>query len=158
MLEVPMKKKSSAKKTTRAISVPSYDSVLSGIVELLDTARRASARTVNAIMTATYWELGRRIVELEQGGKGRAQYGDVLLKRLSSDLTSRFGRGFSYPNLYKCRQFYVTYPPEKILSTVSIESTVGKLSTVSIESGCGQSLAAITPTLSALAHLRSVAA
>ena len=63
-------------------------------MDLLDTARRASARTVNAIMTATYWELGRRIVELEQGGKGRADYGEELLKRMSADLTPRFGRGF----------------------------------------------------------------
>ncbi len=68
--------------------------VHTGIVELLESARRTAARSVNALMTASYWEIGRRIVEFEQGGKGRAEYGQQLLKRLSSDLTARFGRGF----------------------------------------------------------------
>lgn len=52
-------------------SVQGYDSLLSGMVSLIEEARRVSARTVNAIMTATYWEIGRRIVENEQGGKRR---------------------------------------------------------------------------------------
>jgi len=56
---------------------------------LLEAARRVSARTVNAFMTATYWEIGRRIVEFEQGGKERAEYGETLLLRLSHDLTAR---------------------------------------------------------------------
>lgn len=50
-------------------------------------------------MTATYWEIGRRIVEFEQGGKERATYGDELLERLAEDLTARFGRGFARPSL-----------------------------------------------------------
>jgi hypothetical protein len=70
-----------------------YDKVLAGMVKLLETARHVSARTVNAVMTATYWELGRRIVEVEQGGSQRAGYGEELLERLSADLTKRFGRG-----------------------------------------------------------------
>ena len=115
-------------------TVPSYDSVLSDIVGLLDMARRASARTVNAIMTATYWELGRRIVELEQKGKGRANYGDELLKRLSADLTLRFGRGFSYQSLYRFRQSYVAHPPE-IFSTALRKSQSEKWPTASAKSG-----------------------
>ena len=79
-----------------------YDKVLSGVVELLDAARRASARVVNSLMTATYWEIGRRIVEHEQAGKERAAYGAELLTRLSADLTKRFGRGFSVDNLERC--------------------------------------------------------
>jgi len=59
----------------------------------------------------------------EQGGKSRAEYGQALLERLGNDLTSRFGRGFSYPNLYKFRQFYLAFPGDEILSTPSIEST-----------------------------------
>ena len=74
---------------------PDYDAVLAGVVELLETARRASARVVNSLMTATYWEMGRRIVEGEQGGQRRASYGEVLIVRLAADLMPRFGRGFS---------------------------------------------------------------
>ena len=73
---------------------PEYGGLLTGISELLDQARRMSARTVNNVLTATYWEIGRRIVEYEQGGKARAEYGGELLKRLAADLTRRFGRGF----------------------------------------------------------------
>ena len=87
-----------------------YDAVLSGMVDLLQAARRASARTVNAIMTATYWEIGRRIVEFEQGGSNRAAYGEQLLERLSADLTSRFGRGFGLIQIRVMRQFFLAYP------------------------------------------------
>ena len=87
-----------------------YDSVLSGVVELLDAARRASARVVNSLMTATYWEIGRRIVEHEQAGKERAAYGEEILTRLSADLKKRFGRGFSVDNLERARKFYLTFP------------------------------------------------
>jgi len=88
---------------------PNYDEVLGGVVELLEQARRASARAVNAFITATYWEIGRRIVEFEQRGSEQARYGTVLVTRLASDLTRRFGRGFSKSNLYQCRSFYLGY-------------------------------------------------
>jgi predicted nuclease of restriction endonuclease-like (RecB) superfamily len=99
------------------------------VSRLLETARRSSARVVNAVMTATYWELGQRIVEFEQRGERRAGYGEELLQRLAVDLTHRFGRGFSYPNLNKFRQLYLAYPAAresaaKNLSTLSIESTL----------------------------------
>jgi len=83
-----------------------YGNLVGGIAVVLEAAHRTSARTVNAVMTATYWEIGRRIVEYEQGGKARAEYGKALLERLASDLTTRFGRGFPYPNLNRFRQFY----------------------------------------------------
>jgi len=79
--------------------ISGYDTILSDIVDLLESARGVSARTINAIMTATYWEIGRRIVEVEQSGKRRAAYAEALLKRLSADLTAKFGRGFSRQNL-----------------------------------------------------------
>ena len=72
-----------------------YDGLLGEVVVLLESARRTAARAVNAVMTATYWEIGRRIVEVEQRGSPQAEYGDVLMKRLAADLTARFGRGFS---------------------------------------------------------------
>jgi predicted nuclease of restriction endonuclease-like (RecB) superfamily len=91
-------------------------------VRVLEDARRSAARSVNAVMTATYWLVGRRIVELEQGGETRAGYGEALLVRLSADLTARFGRGFSRQNLQQMRQFYLAYPPDKIRQTVSGKS------------------------------------
>lgn len=97
----------------------SYGDIHSSIVQLLEEARRAAARSVNALMTASYWEIGRRIVEADQGGQERAEYGKALLKRLSTDLTTRFGRGFSERNLEQMRGFYLCWPPERISQTVS---------------------------------------
>jgi len=111
-----------------------YESVLGDVSKVIEAARQSAARTVNSIMTAAYWLIGRRIVEFEQKGKARAAYGERLLQRLAQDLSAKFGRGFSYPNLNKFRQFYLTYPQERILSTSPIESDNSILSTVSIES------------------------
>lgn len=91
-----------------------YDGIRSDIVALLESARRTAARSINILMTASYWEIGRRIVEFEQGGQERAEYGQALIKRLSADLSARFGRGFGVDSLESMRLFYKTYPPEKI--------------------------------------------
>jgi predicted nuclease of restriction endonuclease-like (RecB) superfamily len=96
-----------------------YDSVLTEVVRLLEDSRRASAKAVNAVMTATYWEVGRRILEGEQSGGKRAGYGKELLKRLSSDLTARFGRGFSQRNLEQMRLFYLGWRIPQTLSAKS---------------------------------------
>lgn len=104
----------------KASSVPAdYVDVRSGIVELLNAARQAAARNVNALMTASYWEIGRRIVEAEQKGKRRAGYGEQLIERLSSDLTEQFGRGFSPDNLEYMRRFFLAYPATAISETLS---------------------------------------
>lgn len=91
-----------------------YAGIHGDIVALLEAARRAAARSVNALMTASYWEIGRRIVEFEQGGQERAAYGKALLKRLSADLSAQFGRGFGVDSLESMRMFYLTYPPQPI--------------------------------------------
>jgi predicted nuclease of restriction endonuclease-like (RecB) superfamily len=96
--------------------------MLAEVVGLLESARRASARVVNAIMTATYWKVGQRIVEFEQRGKERAKYGEQLLERLSDDLTARFGRGFSVDNLELMRRFYHAYQSGQISETLSRNS------------------------------------
>lgn len=101
-----------------------YSGMHGDIVALLEAARRTAARSVNALMTASYWEIGRRIVEFEQGGQDRAEYGQALIKRLSADLSARFGRGFGVDSLESMRLFYKTYPPEKIS-----ESLIRKLPT-----------------------------
>ena len=75
-----------------------YQQIHNGIVRLLDTARTETVRSINALMTATYWEIGRRIVEFEQGGESRAAYGTQLIERLSVDLSQRYKRGFSMVN------------------------------------------------------------
>jgi predicted nuclease of restriction endonuclease-like (RecB) superfamily len=116
-----LSKRPSKKALAKRGSAPpaGYDSVLTEVVRLLEDSRRASARAVNAIMTATYWEVGRRIVEGEQSGGRRAGYGKELLKRLSSDLTARFGRGFSHRNLEQMRLFYLGWQISQTLSAKS---------------------------------------
>jgi hypothetical protein len=95
-----------------------YSDTLADVVELLEEGRRTAARSINALMTATYWLVGRRIVESEQGGQGRAAYGQAILQRLSADLTRQFGRGFGADNLELMRLFYQSYPPGEISESV----------------------------------------
>ncbi len=102
-----------------------YDGLLGEVVVLLETARRTAVHAVNTVMTATYWEIGRRIVEVEQRGSRQAGYGDVLIKRLATDLTARFGRGFSWRNLYLMRAFHLAYGD--ILQTPSARSAQATL-------------------------------
>lgn len=104
-----------------------YDDVLADIVGLLEHARSAAARSVNAIMTATYWQVGQRIVEDEQAGQTRATYGEALLEKLAVDLTGRFGRGFGRENLRQMRQFYLGWPTKQISQTPSGESAAGAI-------------------------------
>jgi len=99
--------------------ISGYEDLLGDIAGLLESARRSAARSVNAIMTATYWLIGRRIVEYEQAGSARAEYGAEILKRLSGDLSRRFGRGFSIDNLETMRAFYLAYKTEEISETLS---------------------------------------
>ena len=127
-----------------------YGGLIGGIAELLEIARRTAARTVNALMTATYWEIGRRIVEFEQGGEKRAEYGEGLLACLADDLTARFGRGFSRQNLQRFRLFYLSQPAEKICSTLSSKLTGGIGSTPSND------LATIVQTLSAKSKVAEI--
>jgi predicted nuclease of restriction endonuclease-like (RecB) superfamily len=93
--------------TMVSVSSPEYFHLLSDIAGLLEQARRCAARSVNALLTTTYWEIGRRIVEFEQAGKVRAAYGEELLIHLSRDLTAKHGRGFSRQGLQKMRAFYL---------------------------------------------------
>jgi predicted nuclease of restriction endonuclease-like (RecB) superfamily len=108
-----------AKKKTKAALVPAvntYDGLVSGLTQLLDQARSATVRTVNGILTATYWEVGRRIVEFEQGGEVRAEYGEEIVERLGRDLAARYGRGFSRRNVFQMKAFFFGW---KIVPTPS---------------------------------------
>jgi hypothetical protein len=95
-----MAKKRARNRQPPATVVPDgYDEMLAGISELLERARHTAAQTIDAILTSTYWEVGRRIVEFEQRGQLRAAYGEAIWKRLAADLTARHGRSFSKSNI-----------------------------------------------------------
>ena len=136
-----------ARAKPRKFARRTYSSLLRTVVTLLEDARRASARTVNVIMTATYWQVGRHIVEFEQAGERRAGYGQQLLDKLSTDLKKRFGRGFSTDNLETMRLFYPAYltarnisetPSRKLLPaatgtlTAEISETVSRKSNLAL--------------------------
>lgn len=85
------------------------------IKQIVTQARQKAYAAINSAMVDAYWQMGKRIVEQEQQGKDRADYGSQLLKSLSKELTAELGKGFSVPTLYHYRSFYLTFP--EILST-----------------------------------------
>ena len=98
-----------------------YERLLGQIIHEVNQAKHLSARVVNAAMTATYWLIGHHIVEFEQAGAQRAEYGEELLIRLSKDLSERLGRrGFAKSNLYQMRAFFMGH--EDIFQTPSGKS------------------------------------
>ncbi len=86
------------------------------IKQIIEESKRHVVRNVNTIMLQTYWNIGRRIVEEEQKGNYRAEYGSSLLKELSKELTKEFGKGFSRSNLQSMRNFYLNYKKSQTLS------------------------------------------
>ena len=96
-----------------------YEAVFGEVSEIVEAARCSAARSVNAVMTAAYWLIGRHIAELEQEGKSRAEYGKETVERLAADLSARYGRGFSVRNVWLMRAFYLSWP---IVQTMSAES------------------------------------
>lgn len=84
--------------------------LIDSVSEVISNARKRLAISINATMTETYWQIGKYIVEYEQGGQAKVAYGTSTLSELSKQLTLRFGRGFSRPNLVNMRKFYLFYP------------------------------------------------
>jgi predicted nuclease of restriction endonuclease-like (RecB) superfamily len=121
-------------------SMHGYDAVLTDVVHLIETARGVVARSVNAVMTATYWAIGRSIVEEEQRGSARADYGEEIVVSLSRDLQARFGRGFGRANLFQMKAFFLAY--RNIVQTVSGLSD-GKDGLETVQTLSGQSAATI---------------
>ena len=129
--------------------IANYSKLITDLASLIEKGRRTAVRYVNTVLVATYWLMGRRIVEYEQKGKERAEYGGELLQKLSQDLNSRFGRGFSPDNLEAMRRFYLSYPiaiPETLsrelhsekpqiasgkLSYLKVDENIKKIQTVS---------------------------
>jgi len=87
-----------------------YKKLLKNVSSLLEKARREAVRRINTVIPLTYWQIGRLIVEEEQKGRKRAEYGEYLIQRLTVDLTKKFGKGFTVANIWNMRQFYLTYP------------------------------------------------
>ena len=88
----------------------SFEELTAQIMALIDKARSSVARKINEELLLTYWEIGRVIVEHEQEGRIKAEYGTRLISELSKKLTHDLGRGFSRSNLQNMRNFYLTYP------------------------------------------------
>ena len=93
-------------------SVPVTSAVVlyQGIRDILLSARTQVRQAVNTIMVQAYWQIGRLIVEDEQGGERRAEYGKRVLPELAKRLSAEFGTGFSITNLKMFRQFYLVFP------------------------------------------------
>lgn len=108
------------KKTKAMLSKNTYYQFLKAILNLLDDSKRIAAQSVNSILTATYWQIGKHIYEYEQKGKKRADYGTHLIRKLSQDLTEKYGRGFSERNIEQMRAFYRSW---SIPQTLSAESS-----------------------------------
>src|SRR5690606_12088678 len=86
------------------------------VTNLLKQARSSVVNSINRTMVYTYFEIGRMIVEEEQGGRVRAEYGKHILQELATRLTSEFGKGFSQRNLEQMRQFYLIYSKTQTVS------------------------------------------
>jgi DUF1016 N-terminal domain len=95
---------------------PTYNALLTTIGGLLTSGRQQAAYTVNTILVQTYWAIGQHIVEYEQGGNEKADYGSQLLDRLAKDLTAHYGKGFGRSNIFYMRKLYLSFP---ICGTVS---------------------------------------
>ncbi len=93
-----------------------YNNLLGSIGALLESARKKVARNINTILVETYWRVGEKVIEFEQKGKERADYGKELLRMLSKDLTIKYGKGFSRSNLQYMRLLYLKYPKCQTLS------------------------------------------
>jgi predicted nuclease of restriction endonuclease-like (RecB) superfamily len=98
------------------ITIQNYTTLKEQIKELLSQGRQKAIKSVNTILLHTYWNVGKYIVEYEQQGKQKAEYGKELLTRLAQDLTLEYGKGFSRSNLFQIRSFYLKFPKVQTLS------------------------------------------
>ncbi len=95
-----------------------YSDLIQQIGGLLQKGKEQVAQSVNTILVQTYWLIGLHVVEYEQGGNEKSEYGSFLFDQLSKDLTRLYGKGFSRANLLYMRKIYLTFPIREILSNV----------------------------------------
>lgn len=103
-------KKNEIQKNQHSIDKATLSNLIADVKQIVNVGRASAYSAVNAAMIATYWNIGRRIVEEEQQGKERAEYGKEIIKMLSMELTHEFGAGFSERYLRSFRQFYIVVP------------------------------------------------
>lgn len=96
-----------------------YERLIQNVGDTLQNGRRNIAASVSRNIVRTYWQIGKHIIDYEQNGDERAEYGSDLLNRLSADLTLRYGAGFSRSNVFYIRKLYLTYPKVQTLSELS---------------------------------------
>jgi predicted nuclease of restriction endonuclease-like (RecB) superfamily len=101
-----------------SIEKQSYTELIDKIGGLLQQGRQQAVQSVNTILVQTYWHIGEHIVEFEQKGNERAEYGSQLFERLSKDLTQSYGKGFSRSNLLYMRKLYLFFSIRETLSHV----------------------------------------
>lgn len=94
------------------------ENYISEIKSLLAQARQKAYSAINSAMVEAYWNIGKRIVEEEQNGADRAEYGKQIIETISKELTKEFGKGFSARNIRNFRQFYITFPELEIRKTL----------------------------------------
>ena len=97
------------------LTVRDEEALYERVVQIIETARAHVSRTVNTAMVHAYWLIGREIVEVEQEGKERAEYGEQIVKRLAVRLSKSFGKGFSYPSVKRMKQFYLTFQSGSVI-------------------------------------------
>jgi len=98
------------------IQQSNYNNLKSSIAQLLAKGREKATQAVNTILIETYWTISKHIVEFEQAGKEKAEYGKELLTKLAKDLTMEYGKGFSRSNLFQIRAFYLRFSKIQTLS------------------------------------------
>ena len=121
-----------------------YLTLITNLASLIEQGRKTAVRYVNTVLVATYWLIGRRIVEYEQKGKVRAEYGEAILRRISDDLTKKFGKGFGFTQMKNIRQFYLSYLQKGYTVSGQLDITT-KSQTLSDQSVIPQILSAAFP-------------
>ena len=94
-----------------------YQSVIADIKDIISSGQELAYTAANRAMVFTYWHIGKRIVEQEQNGNERAEYGKALMEVLSNELTREYGKSYSKRNLQYFRKFYLAFPDEQIVNT-----------------------------------------
>jgi hypothetical protein len=107
----------------KSIKIKPIDTTYQSVKQILEEARKKAYSAVNFAMVQAYWNIGRIIVEEEQRGRAKAEYGEYLIKELSGRLTNEFGKGFDRRNLWFMRSFYLSF---KIVNAVRSQSLPGK--------------------------------
>ena len=102
------------KKNNKDFASSLTSSFITDVISIVSRGRDDAYKAVNESMVRTYWSIGKRIVEEEQHGDTRAEYGTQLLSILSTELTKVFGKGFTERNLRNFRQFYIMFPDYEI--------------------------------------------